>query len=162
MVTQEIRTFNELSSLVEKLNKVYSWIILTSVFTGIIHLSIHIFTLFKDDAGISDKFGVLLTIVGFSAELWALAMVHHEAKLIGRTLQSRFDIPVEENLNERDAFKRLETQNALILLVQDLNVGNVGIKGHEFFTCTPGFIGTVSDSSLDGILIYKSLQCFVC
>ena len=40
--------------------------------------------------------------------------------------------------------ERAEAHNALVLVLQDLNAGNVGIKGHEFFTCTFGFIGTVS------------------
>ena len=31
----------------------------------------------------------------------------------------------------------------LLLLHQELNAQNVGLKGHGFFTCSYGFIGTV-------------------
>ena len=40
---------------------------------------------------------------------------------------------------------RNEETQMLLLLHQELNGHNVGLKGHGFFTCSYGFIGTVSE-----------------
>ena len=56
----------------------FGWTILFSVFAGIIHLSVHVFTIFKEDAGALETIGVMLSFVGFGAKLWITAMVHHE------------------------------------------------------------------------------------
>ena len=80
MYAQAIQTFNEICSLVEKLNQVCGWTILFTILAGIIHLSVHVFTIFKEDAETFEEIGLLSTFVGFGAELWVTAMVHHEVR----------------------------------------------------------------------------------
>ena len=62
---------------------------------------------------------------------------------VGMSLRIRFE--EEQSLGVRlTTGDRSEGTEMLLLLHQELNAQNVGLKGHGFFTCSYGFIGTVS------------------
>ena len=64
---------------------------------------------------------------------------------VGSSLRMRFE--EEQSLSpsycESNSGYRNEGTDMLLLLFQELNAQNVGLKGHGFFTCSYGFIGTV-------------------
>ena len=69
---------------------------------------------------------------------------------VGMSLRIRFE--EEQSLGVRlTTGDRSEGTDMLLLLHQELNAQNVGLKGHGFFTCSYGFIGTVSWHALSQI-----------
>ena len=82
-----------------------------------------------------------------------------QAMKVGRSLRTEFQgkssklVPCNAlGTDERiwdyvlDGFDR-KTSALLLLLHQELQAGSVGLKGHGFFTCSYGFIATVSPAT---------------
>ena len=69
---------------------------------------------------------------------------------VGVSLRIRFEEEEKQLASEGNCMNYgygPEGANVLLLLHQELNGQNVGLKGHGFFTCSYGFIGTVSTNT---------------
>ena len=77
---------------------------------------------------------------------------------IGQTLRMRFEDG--QFVSKENCMKcgcRNEGTDMLLLLHQEMNAQNVGLKGHGFFTCSYGFIGTVSSHIVKVSLVGKRM-----
>lgn len=164
---EKLGAFKEVVGVIDKLNGVYGWVILFSVFTGTLYFSINVFTLFQENGPLVEKVIVFLCLSWFALELWAVAQVYEEvrhecvranetpwrgdcytfvrilqAMKVGQTLMTCFEAERSSGLlkGRRDG----DGMDTLMkLLQQNLHAKTVGFKGLGFFTCSYAFIGTV-------------------
>ena len=67
--------------IIEKLNGIYGWVILFSVFAGVLHFSADMFTIFKVESDTLERMLFLSDFVWFSCILWASAQVYEKVRL---------------------------------------------------------------------------------
>ena len=77
-MSQEIRTFSKVVTIIEKINGIYGLVNLFWVLAGVLHFSADLFTVFKAESDIFDRITSLTDLVWFGLELWATAQVYEE------------------------------------------------------------------------------------
>ena len=90
-------------------------------------------------------------------------MLWLQAMKIGRSLRTQFqkdnselapcDAVGTDALFWSKAVNGNLKKTSLLLLHQEVQAGNVGLQGHGFFTCSYGFIATVSHAQLTDIAV---------
>ena len=173
--------------MIDKYNRAFGPVILVCVATGIMYFSVNIFQVFKDGNDLIGKATALMSFSWFGIMLVASAQVNEEvrscisrrqfrleksANSFGKSknvvafqagniveiLKGRFQ---NEKMWSKHHGKCIETAQGLMLVLYETQTASVGLKGLGFFTCTYGFIGTVTINLFAEIR--TSLACqFMC
>ena len=72
--------FSQLVKIIEKYNGIYGWVTLFSVFTGVLHFSVDMFTIFKVESYTLERILFLSDFVWFGCILWGSAQVYEKVR----------------------------------------------------------------------------------
>ena len=75
-----MKVLSELMKIIEKLNDIYGWVILFSVFAGVMHFSVNLFTIFRTNGTVLEQILCALNFAWFGCTLWSTAQVYEEVR----------------------------------------------------------------------------------